>query len=127
MLQEADQFCGVCKTELCCSAAAPAAHHHHVADTRVARLPCRHSYHPGCILPWLAKVRSTSCALSLSDILFIRVCVVCAQYNSCPSCRFELPTDDSAYEARRQTERFQSTPPPPASAGTETVVSDMYD
>ena len=44
----------------------------------VKEMPCGHRYHGTCILPWLSA------------------------RNSCPVCRFELPTDDSDYEEERR-------------------------
>ncbi|CAH2072658.1 unnamed protein product [Thlaspi arvense] len=53
-----------------------------VAEEKVKRLPCRHYYHGECIIPWLG----------------IR--------NTCPVCRYELPTDDLEYESRRRSQRL---------------------
>lgn len=40
----------------------------------VMEMPCHHYFHKECLIPWLNKT------------------------NSCPSCRFELLTDDANYE-----------------------------
>ncbi|KAK9169977.1 hypothetical protein Syun_002117 [Stephania yunnanensis] len=47
-----------------------------VLDVEAKQLPCTHIYHSDCILPWLA------------------------QHNSCPLCRFSLPTEDGKAERK---------------------------
>lgn len=50
-------------------------------NERMKKLPCMHFYHGECILPWL-EIR-----------------------NTCPVCRFELPTDNAEYERWKNQRR----------------------
>jgi E3 ubiquitin-protein ligase RNF115/126 len=47
-------------------------------DQKALTLPCKHIFHDDCILPWFKE------------------------RNSCPTCRYELATDDPDYEARKK-------------------------
>ena len=50
----------------------------HVVGARATKLPCGHIYHGACVEAWLAK------------------------HCTCPVCRFELDTEDRAYEEGRK-------------------------
>ncbi|CAN6470297.1 unnamed protein product [Victoria cruziana] len=52
-----------------------------VVNDKMQEMPCKHLFHPICLKPWLDE------------------------HNSCPICRYELPTDDYAYESRKERER----------------------
>ncbi|EOA30677.1 hypothetical protein CARUB_v10013815mg [Capsella rubella] len=56
-----------------------------VVEEKVRRLPCKHFYHGECIMPWLG----------------IR--------NTCPVCRYELPTDDLEYETHKSSQRSDTS------------------
>ncbi|KAF6172662.1 hypothetical protein GIB67_041985 [Kingdonia uniflora] len=71
--------------------------------TEVNELPCTHFYHPSCILPWLS-VR-----------------------NSCPLCRFELPTDDNDYEEGKRNTTQVRTDPVDIEENDSPSVGDSFD
>ena len=48
---------------------------------KIKKIPCNHHFHEDCIMPWLKE------------------------RNSCPVCRFELPTDDEDYEKLKNQKR----------------------
>ncbi|KAF3446136.1 hypothetical protein FNV43_RR11315 [Rhamnella rubrinervis] len=52
-----------------------------VVNDKMQELPCMHTFHPPCLKPWLDE------------------------HNSCPICRYELQTDDDAYERWKEQER----------------------
>ncbi|KAI3935206.1 hypothetical protein MKW98_018395 [Papaver atlanticum] len=52
-----------------------------VINDRMQELPCKHLFHPLCLMPWLEK------------------------HNSCPICRHELPIDNQAYESWKESEK----------------------
>ncbi|KAJ8985355.1 hypothetical protein NQ317_008386 [Molorchus minor] len=53
----------------------------HTKGEVAKKMPCNHLYHGECIMPWLSKT------------------------NSCPLCRYELPTDDEDYEAWKKEKK----------------------
>ena len=64
ILKECENCCAVCKDEF-------------EIEQELLIMPCKHTFHDECILPWLKE------------------------RNSCPTCRRELPTDDTEYETRK--------------------------
>ncbi|XP_076945272.1 E3 ubiquitin-protein ligase AIP2-like [Bidens hawaiensis] len=65
---EADAECAICKENL-------------VVNDNMQEMPCKHTFHPPCLKPWLDE------------------------HNSCPICRHELRTDDHEYESRKEREK----------------------
>ncbi|KAK9946791.1 hypothetical protein M0R45_012236 [Rubus argutus] len=63
-----DADCCICKENL-------------AVNDKMQELPCKHTFHPPCLKPWLDE------------------------HNSCPICRHELVTDDRAYESWKERER----------------------
>ncbi|KAG6557661.1 hypothetical protein Mapa_000942 [Marchantia paleacea] len=52
-----------------------------VVGDKMQEMPCKHSFHPDCLKPWLEA------------------------HNSCPICRYEMPTDDREYELQKERDR----------------------
>ncbi|XP_062158878.1 E3 ubiquitin-protein ligase AIP2 [Alnus glutinosa] len=63
-----DAECAICRENL-------------VVSDKMQELPCKHTFHPPCLKPWLDE------------------------HNSCPICRHELQTDDHAYESWKEREK----------------------
>ncbi|KAK6118170.1 hypothetical protein DH2020_048071 [Rehmannia glutinosa] len=73
--------------------------------TVVNQLPCFHLFHPSCILPWLST------------------------RNTCPLCRYELPTDDKDHEAMRRNgaNEYETHHMHPHAVNYDSSVGAIYD
>lgn len=66
-----ENTCAVCKDEF-------------IIGNKCISMPCNHSFHDECLLPWLKE------------------------RNSCPICRFELPTDDEDFERKKNAQQHNT-------------------
>lgn len=71
-------------------------------SNETTQLPCLHLYHAHCIVPWLSA------------------------RNSCPLCRYELPTDDKDYEEGKQNVLDVSEDSSSSDDGTEAGEEEEY-
>lgn len=88
-----DAECAICKENL-------------VLNDKMQELPCRHTFHPPCLKPWLVYFRTCP---DISQQQFVVVDIIVSmlqdEHNSCPICRYELQTDDHAYESWKEREK----------------------
>jgi len=83
--ESSEQVCWVCQEE-------------YVTGDKCRKLPCGHSFHESCLLPWLES------------------------HNTCPVCRYDLPTEDAECEAQKSRRSLHAnSEPPPLSSSTRSI------
>lgn len=102
----AETECCICKENL-------------VIGDKMQELPCKHTFHPPCLKPWMVNTKRKVSIFVHSYkqvaflysvrrekvILSIQILLWQDEHNSCPICRHELPTDDQKYESWKEREK----------------------
>lgn len=108
---------GISEEEVACKMSCPVCFEafdlgvHADKGLRVDRLPCNHCFHRKCIEPWVKT------------------------HNTCPVCRYELPTGDQEFEIGRVSrmrprglsENFTNPNPTPDTSDTSDTVKDVSE